>query len=72
MTNKYGPTRADLKFRLIFSIFGLGLLVFAIAYRGWPQGPGGWEAIGLGAVFFGGTFLWTARKLIKGDYSDGL
>lgn len=72
MTNKYGPTRADLRFRLMFSIVGLALMVFALVYRGLPQGPAGWEAIGLAALFFGGTFIWTLRKLIKKDYPDGL
>ena len=70
--NKYGPTRGDLKFRLAFSGVGLVLLVSAIAYRGWPKGPGGWEAIGIATVFFGGTFVWTLIKLIRGDHPDGL
>jgi len=70
--NKYGPTRGDLKFRLAFSLAGLAAVVAAIAYRGWPQGPGGWEAIGITALFFGGTTLWTAIKLIKKDHPDGL
>ncbi|MFK7877373.1 MAG: hypothetical protein AB8B71_16625 [Paracoccaceae bacterium] len=61
--SKYGPTRADLKFRLLFSIFGLALMVFALIYRGWPSSAGGWEAIGLAALFFGGTFVWTVKKL---------
>lgn len=68
--NKYGPTRSDLKFRLGFSLCGLGMLVGAIAYRGWPQGAGGWEAVGIAALFFGGTTLWTARKLLKRDHPD--
>ncbi len=70
--NKFGPTRSDLKFRLVFSLAGLALLVAAIAYRGWPQGPGGWEAVGIAALFFGGTSIWTTRKLIKRDHPDGL
>ena len=41
----------------------------ALLYRGLPQGPGGWEAIGLGTLFFGGTFAWSFWKLIKGDHS---
>ncbi|WP_299620921.1 hypothetical protein [uncultured Tateyamaria sp.] len=70
--NKYGPSRGDLKFRLTFSIVGLAMLTGAIVYRGWPTGPGGWEAIGIALIFFGGTFLWTLIKLIRKDHPDGL
>ena len=70
--NKFGPTRGDLKFRFGFSVAGLLLLSGAVAYRGWPQGPGGWEAIGIAALFFGGTLLWTLVKLVRKDHSDGL
>ncbi|WP_299286527.1 hypothetical protein [uncultured Tateyamaria sp.] len=69
MTNKYGPTRNDLKFRLGFSLVGLALVGAALAFRGLPTGPGGWEAIGLGTAFFGGTLIWTLRKLIRRDHS---
>lgn len=69
---KFGPTKADLMFRLIFAIAGLAMVGAAIAYRGLPTGPGGWEAIGIATVFFGGTLIWTLRKLFRKDYSDGL
>lgn len=69
MSNKYGPTRSDLKFRLAFSVVGLGLVGAALVYRGVPTSAGGWEAIGIGIAFFGGTLAWTLRKLIKGDHS---
>lgn len=71
MANKFGPTRSDLKFRLAFSIAGLALVGFALAYRGLPRGPGGWEAVGLASIFFGGTLIWTLRKLILKDYPQG-
>lgn len=67
--SKYGPSRGDLKFRLGFSVAGLALMVFAIAYRGLPTTAGGWEAIGIASLFFGGTFVWTLRKLLRGDHS---
>ncbi|WP_223421446.1 hypothetical protein [Tateyamaria pelophila] len=70
--NKYGPTRGDLKFRLAFSIVGLVLTSGALHYRGLPDGPGGWEAIGIATLFFGGTFVWTLFKLIRKDHPDGL
>lgn len=68
MGNKFGPTRSDLMFRLWFSILGLVLLFGALIFRGIPQGPAGWEAIGLATLFFGGTFLWTVWKLIRRDH----
>lgn len=70
--NKFGPTRSDLMFRLAFSVIGLALTAGALLYRGLPSGPGGWEAIGIATLFFGGTFLWTAIKLIRKDFPDGL
>jgi hypothetical protein len=68
LTNKYGPTRSDLKFRLAFSVIGLSLTLGALAYRGLPKGPGGWEAIGISSLFFGGTFVWTVIKIIRKDH----
>lgn len=68
--SKFGPSRSDLRFRLAFSVAGLALLVGAIAYRGLPTSPGGWEAIGLATLFFGGTVVWTLRKLLRKDHSD--
>jgi len=70
--NKYGPTRGDLVFRLAFSVAGLALMIGGLIYRGLPIGAAGWEAIGIAAVFFGGTTAWTLWKLVKKDYSDGL
>jgi len=67
---RHGPTRSELRFRLAFSTVGLALLAGALAYRGLPTGAGGWEAVGLGVVFFLGTFIWTARKLLRKEYSD--
>ena len=68
--NKYGPTSGDLKFRLAFSIAGLALTIGALVYRGQPKGPGGWEAIGIAILFFGGTFIWTLIKLARKDHPD--
>lgn len=68
MKNKYGPTRSDLLFRLACSALGLGMVGAALAFRGLPTGAGGWEAIGLATVFFGGTFLWALQKLVRRDH----
>lgn len=72
MNYKFGPTRAELKFRLIFSVAGLALMGAAVAYHGAPQGPAMIETIGIAGAFFGGTFVWSLRKLIRKDYSDAL
>ncbi|TMM52932.1 hypothetical protein [Sulfitobacter sabulilitoris] len=70
--SKFGPGKPELKFRLYVSAAGLALMLAAMLYRGIPQGPALFEVIGVAGAFFGGTFLWTLRKLIKGDHSDGL
>ncbi|MCV3271764.1 hypothetical protein [Roseobacter sinensis] len=68
--NRYGPGRKELKFRLYVSIAGLAFMAAAIAYRGMPQGPAMFETIGIAGAFFGGTFLWSLKKLIRKEYSD--
>ncbi|WP_299954285.1 hypothetical protein [uncultured Roseobacter sp.] len=68
--NRFAPTRKELTFRLCVSIAGLLLLGAALVYRGMPQGPAMFEIVGIAGVFFGGTLLWTLKKLIKKEYSD--
>ena len=63
--SKFGPTRGDLIFRRVFSLAGLALLCVALAYRGLPTSAGGWEAVVIAALFFGGTAVWTLNKLRK-------
>jgi hypothetical protein len=63
--NKFGPTRGELQFRIVVSIFGLCLMVFAIWYRGLPEGPALVEVVGLASVFFGGTLILSVRRLIQ-------
>lgn len=70
MQNKFGPSASDLKFRLACSVIGLAMTVAALIYRGLPTGPGGWEAIGLAVLFFGGTMIWTGIKLVRKDHPD--
>jgi hypothetical protein len=72
MKPKFGPTRSDLRFRLAVSLGGLALLAVALVHRGIPQGPAFFEVIGVAGAFFGGTAIWAIRKLVKGEYSDGL
>jgi hypothetical protein len=55
--------RAELRFRLGFSIVGLALTLVAVLSRGWPP-PAAMTEIGvIGTLFFGGTAVWTARRL---------
>lgn len=59
----FTPPRGELWLRLIISLFGLMMMVFAVWYRGLPEGPAIIEVVGLAGVFFGGSVIWTARKL---------
>jgi hypothetical protein len=63
---KYGPTRGELWFRLVFSLCGLVFLGFAIKVRG-ISGAAWFEIMGIGGVFLGGTAVWSAWKLFGRD-----
>lgn len=69
--NPYGPPRSELKTRLAISLGGLALLVGGLLFRGWPTGIGGWEAVIIGALFFGGSALWNLKKLIRREHPNG-
>lgn len=63
---KYGPGRGEIWFRLVFSLAGLALLVFALLTR--EGGSIAWAEIAIIAgAFFGGTALWSARRLMRRD-----
>jgi hypothetical protein len=70
MPRKFGPTRAELKFRLSASLAGLTFLIGAVLYRGLPSGPAFIEVGVIGSAFFGGTAIWAARRLIRRDHPD--
>ncbi|MFP4404780.1 hypothetical protein [Rhodosalinus sp.] len=57
----YGPSRGELRFRLIVSLAGLAMIVAAAWAR--PPGPAWLEIVGIGGVFFGGTAIWSAWQL---------
>ena len=61
--NRFGPTRAELRFRLWFSLAGLALMLVALFVRGIPTGPAIIEIVGMAGLFFGGSALWSARQL---------
>jgi xanthosine utilization system XapX-like protein len=62
--NRFGPSRGELKFRLAVSILGLALMGFALTHRGLPSGPAIVEVVGMAGLFFGGTAIWTIRRLM--------
>lgn len=68
--SKYGPGKGELQFRLVFSALGLVLLVAALFFRGIPQGAAMFEIVVIASVFFGGTFVWTLKKLLQRGYTD--
>jgi hypothetical protein len=62
--NRFGPSRGELRFRLIVSLAGLAAIVFAVSTR--PVGPAWIEIVGIGGAFFGGTAVWSAWQLYGG------
>lgn len=63
---KYGPTRGELKFRLGFSLVGLGMMAIALTLHG-IKGIAWLEIVLIAGGFFGGTAVWTLVKLIRED-----
>jgi hypothetical protein len=60
--SKFGPSRGELWFRLVFSLVGLAMMVFALLTRGF--GGIAWvEIVLIASAFFGGTAIWSARRL---------
>lgn len=68
--SKFGPTRSELRFRLWFSLAGIAFMVGGILVVGLPQDFVGFEVLVIATLFFGGTFVWTVRKLARKDYPD--
>lgn len=66
----YGATRGELWFRVGVSLAGLGLVAVMLAVRGMPTGPGLVEALGIPLLLFGGTVVWSGRKLINRDHPE--
>lgn len=69
--SKFGPTRGEWLFRLVFSIVGLGMIGALIAIRGLPKGPGLVEVVGIAGLFFGGTAVMAIRALSKRSDDQG-
>lgn len=62
--SKYDPPRSELKLRLAISLFGLALLAGAYATNG-IGGIASLEIAIIGVAFFGGSAIWSARRLLK-------
>jgi hypothetical protein len=65
---KFGPDRAELWFRLCFSLVGVAALGGAVAYRGLPSGPAMTEIGIIAGGFFIGSAIWSAWRLITRDH----
>lgn len=64
--SKYGPTRGEWKFRLVFSLIGLTGIIVAFAYRG-VSGIAVAEVVGICGTFFLGSAVWAGWNLWKGQ-----
>lgn len=67
--SRYGPTRGELKLRLGISLFGLALLIGAYAFNG-IGGIASLEIGKMGGAFFGGSAIWSARRLWQSKEPD--
>ena len=67
---KYGPSRGELKFRLVVGLAGLVVLAGIVAWRGMPTGPAFFEMILIGGAFFGGTAVLSYRALRRHRDAD--
>lgn len=68
MSQHFGPSRGELVFRSVVSVFGLAFLGVVLWWRGVPDGPALIEVVGVTVVFFGGTLALSVWRLIKRDH----
>jgi hypothetical protein len=67
--SRFSPTRGEQKLRLAISLAGLTLLVGAYALNG-IGGIASLEIAIIGGAFFGGSALWSARRLLQSKDLD--
>lgn len=67
--SRFGPTRGELKLRLAISVVGLLLLTGAYLFNG-ISGIASLEIAIIGTAFFGGSAIWSARRLWKGEDAE--
>jgi len=60
----FGPSRKETWTYLWVSVGGLALLAAAVAWRG-IAGIMAVEVVGMALLFFGGTLVWAARRLMR-------
>ncbi len=65
---RYGPTRGELKFWLVASVFGLGLMIFALIYRDFAGGIATVEVVVLPTLLFGYLGLRSIKRLIRREH----
>jgi hypothetical protein len=65
---RFGPTRGELWFWLWTSAGGLGLVAFAILFRGLPSGPALAEVVGLAGLVFGYLGGRSIKRLIRREH----
>jgi len=65
MSGKFGPSRAELKFRLVVGIAGLAATFTALGLHG-VAGMASAEIGLIATAFFGGTGFFAARALWRG------
>lgn len=51
----FGPTRAEMKFRLVFSVLALLMIVLAVSLRGLPVESTNLSLLLLVSIFLGGS-----------------
>jgi Flp pilus assembly protein protease CpaA len=66
VSNRFGPTRAEVKLRLAISLGGLALLIGAYAFNG-IGGIASLEIAIIGTAFFGGSAVWCILRLRRKD-----
>ena len=66
MSDRYGPSRGEIKLRLAISLGGLAMLIGAYAFNG-IGGIASLEIAIIGTAFFGGSAVWCLRKLTRKD-----
>lgn len=64
---KYGPSRSELRFRLLVGLLGVALTIGAAFYITATSGAHLGELLVFGLGFFGGTALWSGWTLYKRD-----
>ncbi|MEM6577424.1 MAG: hypothetical protein AAF678_02950 [Pseudomonadota bacterium] len=66
--NKYGPSRGELRFRLIVGLLGVTLTLGAAVYIKSTSGAHLGELLVVGLGFFGGTAVHAGWTLHKADH----